>query len=177
MILATPRLILRPWREEDLEPFAALNADPEVMRYYPAPYSREESRQYLERTRAKTEAGGFCWMAVERPGVAAFIGLIGISVPSLEAHFTPCVEIGWRVARAHWGQGLATEGARAVLDHAFTVLGLEEVVAYTARVNQPSRRVMEKLGMTRDPGDDFRHPRLSGDHPLSEHVLYRTRGR
>ena len=174
MQLTTPRLLLRPWRDEDLQPFAELNADPEVMRHFPAPLSLEETRGLLAAIRHRTETHGFCWMAAERPGVAPFIGFIGLNVPSIETHFTPCVEIGWRLARAHWGQGLATEGARALLEHAFGPMGLAEVVAFTARGNRPSIRVMEKLGMTRDPSDDFNHPMVPAGHRLSECVLYRA---
>ena len=177
MIITTPRLLLRPWRDQDLEAFAELNADPEVMRYFPSTYTFEETRSHMEKIRQRVEDQGFCWMAVERPGVAPFIGFIGLNIPTIETHFTPCVEIGWRLARAHWGQGLAPEGARAVLDHAFDVMGLQEVVAFTAQGNHPSRRVMEKLGMTRDPRDDFSHPMVPVDHPLGPCVLYRIRPR
>ncbi len=177
MILTTPRLVLRPWREEDFEPFAELNADAEVMRHFPAPYTREATREVMERSRAHLANHGWgCW-AVERPGTDPFIGFIGLGVPAFEAPFTPCVEIAWRLAKAHWGLGLAPEGARAVLDHAFGPLGLEEVVAITAVGNAPSRRVMEKLGMTRDPADDFHHPKVAPDHPLAACVLYRIRPR
>jgi len=175
MNLETPRLILRPWREEDLEPFAAMNRDPEVMRYFPSTSDLEASRALIERARASFTALGFGPWAVERPGIDPFIGFIGLSVPRFQAHFTPCVEIGWRLARRHWGLGLATEGARAVLDHALGPLGLREVVSFTTETNLPSRRVMDKLGMTHDPADDFRHPKLPPEHPMSPHVLYRTR--
>ena len=177
MILATPRLVLRPWREEDFEPFAALNADPDVMRHFPAPATRERTRELMDRARTFWEERGWGTWAVERPGTDPFIGFIGLAVPAFEAPFTPCVEIAWRLAKAHWGQGLAPEGARAVLDHAFGPLGLEEVVAFTAVGNAPSRRVMEKLGMTRDPAEDFNHPAVAPDHPLAACVLYRIRPR
>lgn len=177
MLLETPRLLLRPWRPEDLEPFAALNQDPEVMRYYPGPLSLEESRARMERSKAHFDRHGWgCW-AVERKGVSPFIGFIGLAEPTFQAAFTPCVEIGWRLAREHWGLGLAPEGAQAVLGFAFGSLGLTEVVSFTSVLNRPSQRVMEKLGMTRDPAEDFQHPLLAPDHPLCLHVLYRIKAR
>ena len=177
MLLQSPRLLLRPWRPEDLEPFAAMNADPEVMRYFPAPLTLEESRARMEGSRAYFDRHGWgCWVA-ERKGGAPFIGFIALGEPRFQAPFTPCIEIGWRLVRDQWGQGLATEGARAVLGCAFGTLGLAEVVSFTTVANQPSRRVMEKLGMTRDPREDFLHPLLAPDHPLAPHVLYRITAR
>ena len=174
LVIQTERLRLRPWRESDREPFARLNADPHVMRFFPAPLSRPESDTMVDRIEAQMTARGFTLYAAESIETGAFIGFIGLSVPSFAAHFTPCVEIGWRLAADWWNRGLATEGARAVLRHAFDALRLEEVVAMTAAVNLPSRRVMEKLGMTYDPADDFDHPRISAGHPLRPHVLYRA---
>jgi RimJ/RimL family protein N-acetyltransferase len=118
---------------------------------------------------------GFGYWAVELPGVAPFIGAIGLAVPNFEAHFTPAVEIGWRLAFDHWGKGYASEGARAALDFGFNTIGLDEIVAFTARINTKSRAVMERLGMHTDPKDDFHHVRLGPDHPLYHHVLYRLR--
>jgi len=175
MILATPRLTLRPWREEDLEPLTRLMADPDVMRHFPAPLTPAETRERLQRAQRSMRERGLGWWAVERPGFAPFIGYVGLGVPDFEAPFTPCVEIVWQLAKDQWGRGLAPEGARAVLDHAFGPLGLQEVVAYTARPNHASRRVMEKLGMTHDPADDFCHPKAPPDHPLGPCVLYRIR--
>ena len=172
-MLRTPRLILREWREEDREPFAALNADPDVMRYFPAVLSREQSDDTVNRIQAIFRKHGFGFYAAELIESGAFIGFIGMSVPSFEAPFMPCVEIGWRLAREYWNRGLATEGAAAVVEHAFGACGLAEVVAFTTRTNLPSRRVMEKLGMTYDPRDDFEHPGLEAGHPLRPHVLYR----
>lgn len=175
--IETPRLLLRDWRPEDLDPFAQMNLDPMVMRYFPNTFTREESRERAERSaKALDELGWGCW-AAELKEEAAFIGFIALAEPTFQAHFTPCVEIGWRLAEAYWGRGLAPEGARAVLDFAFGRLGLEEVVSFTAAGNAPSRRVMEKLGMARDPADDFDHPRIPLDHPLCRHVLYRIRSR
>lgn len=142
------------------------------MRYFPATLSRAESDAAADWIEAQWAARGFTLYAAELRG--EFIGFIGLSVPRFEAHFTPCVEIGWRLAAAFWNRGLATEGARAVLRHAFGVLGLTEVVAFTAPANVPSRRVMEKIGMTHDPADDFDHPGLPEGHRLRRHVLYRV---
>ena len=177
MLLETSRLLLRPWRPEDLEPFADMNQDPEVMRYFPAPLTREESRERMERSRRHFDQHGWgCW-AVERKGGPSFIGMVALAEPNFHAAFTPCIEIGWRLVRDQWGQGLAPEAARAVLGCAFGTLGLADVVSFTAATNQPSRRVMEKLGMTCDRGEDFLHPRLPPDHPLALHVLYRITAR
>jgi ribosomal-protein-alanine N-acetyltransferase len=173
--LRTPRLLLRPWRPEDLPAFADLNADPEVMRFFPALRSRAESDALAMSAMAAMEARGWGSWAVERPGLAPFIGFIGLSEPDFPAPFAPCVEIGWRLAKAHWGLGLAPEGARAVLEHAFGALGLAEVVSFTSTLNAPSMRVMEKVGMTRDPDGDFDHPKIPEGHPLRRHVLYRIR--
>ena len=171
--LTTPRLLLRPWRDADLEPFAALNADPEVMAHFPRALDRAESDQVADRIRAGFEQRGFGWWAVEVPGQAPFIGFIGLSVPGFAAHFMPCVEIGWRLARAQWGKGYATEGARAALNFAFGKLGLREVVAFTTTTNLPSQAVMRRLGMRHSSEDDFDHPSLPEGHPLRRHVLYR----
>ena len=173
--LRTGRLILRPWRDEDLAPFAALNADPAVMEHFPATLSRAESDAFAARVRSEMAERGFGLWAVEAPGVAPFAGFTGLAVPRFDAHFTPCVEIGWRLAREHWGRGFAPEAARAALAHGFGPLGLDEVVSFTAAGNLRSRRVMEKLGMTHAPGDDFEHPSLAVGHPLRRHVLYRVR--
>jgi RimJ/RimL family protein N-acetyltransferase len=169
--LRTERLLLREWREGDLAPFAALNADPEVMRYFPAPLTRAESDATVERIRAGFAAHGFGAWAVEVPGQAAFIGMIGLVIPRYQAHFTPCVEILWRLARAHHGRGYATEGARACINFGFTAAGLHEIVSLTTVHNRASRRVMEKLGMQHS--EDFDHPLLPAGHPLQRHVLYR----
>jgi RimJ/RimL family protein N-acetyltransferase len=174
-MLRTERLILRDWREEDLEPFAALNADPAVMEFFPAVLSRAESDAAAARIRAELAERGFGLWAVEARGVAPFLGFTGLSVPRFGAHFTPCVEIGWRIAREHWGHGYAPEAARAALAFGLERLALPEIVSFTAAGNARSRRVMEKLGMTRDAADDFDHPNLPPGHRLRRHVLYRVR--
>lgn len=173
--LDTERLRLRPWRAEDLEPFAALNADPRVMEHLPKPLDRAESDALAARIRDHFDRHGFGLWAVEVPGEVAFAGFVGLLVPRFDAHFTPCVEIGWRLAHAQWGRGFATEAARAALGFAFGPLGLGEVVSFTVPANHRSRRVMERIGMTRSPADDFDHPLLPEGHPLRRHVLYRCR--
>jgi RimJ/RimL family protein N-acetyltransferase len=171
--LRAERLLLRAWRAGDREPFARMNADPPVMEFFPAPLSRAESDALADRIEAHFAKHGFGLYAAELEAKGAFIGFIGLNVPTFEAHFTPCVEIGWRLAAEHWGRGLATEGAREVVRHAFGELDLDSLVSMTVPANHPSRRVMEKLGMTHDPADDFDHPNLPAEHPLRRHVLYR----
>ncbi len=171
--IETARLRLRDWTDADAEPFAALNADRRVMEFFPAALTRAESDAQMAAIRAFLAERGYGLYAAEETASGRFIGFIGLSHPSFEAHFTPAVEIGWRLAREVWGQGYATEGARAVAGHAFGPLGLDALVSFTAEWNRPSRRVMEKIGMTHDPAEDFFHPRLPADHKLSRHVLYR----
>jgi RimJ/RimL family protein N-acetyltransferase len=173
--IQTPRLQLRPWRDEDLAPFAELNADPRVMEFFPKALDRPESDMAAARIREHFARHGFGLWAVEVPGVADFIGFVGLAIPRFEAHFTPCVEIGWRLAREQWGRGYATEAARAVLSFGFRDLGLDEIVSFTTMANRRSRAVMERIGMSRSPADDFDHPALPEGHPLRRHVLYRAR--
>jgi RimJ/RimL family protein N-acetyltransferase len=170
--LHTERLLLRQWHEADLEPFARLNADPEVMRHFPATLTREQSDGLAERERALIELHGWGLWAVEVLEHNSFIGFVGLAEPRFDAHFTPAVEVGWRLARSAWGHGYATEAARAALAHAFDVLGLDEVVSFTSTTNVRSQRVMQRLGMTHDPADDFDHPRVD-DPRIRRHVLYR----
>ena len=169
--IKTPRLWLRRWKATDLEPFAALNADPEVMEHFPSVLSREETAEGVGRVTEHFERHGYGFWAVEAPGEAPFIGFIGLAVPGFEASFTPCVEVGWRLARPWWGQGLATEGAGAALAYGFECLGLTEIVSFTVPGNVRSRRVMEKLGM--QYSEEFEHPRIEPGHRLRRHVLYR----
>ncbi|MEW5853868.1 MAG: GNAT family N-acetyltransferase [Myxococcota bacterium] len=173
--LETERLILRTWRDDDRAPFAEMNADPLVMEHFPATLSRAESDAMVDRINAVFAQRGFGLWAVQVVGGASFVGFVGLLVPTFEAHFTPCVEVGWRLARAHQGLGYATEAARAAVRFGFQVLGLEEIVSMTVPRNVKSRHVMEKLGMTRRAADDFDHPRLPEGHPLRRHVLYRLR--
>jgi RimJ/RimL family protein N-acetyltransferase len=174
-VLRTERLVLRPWRDADLAPFAALNADPRVREHFPSCLTQAESDASAERIRGFFDLRGYGLWAAEVVGGAPFIGFIGLAEPSFVAHFTPCVEIGWRLAHEHWGQGYATEGARAALGVGFEVLELAEIVSMTTATNTRSRRVMEKLGMRRDPAEDFDHPNLAPGSPARRHVLYRLR--
>lgn len=169
----TERLHLRRWKESDKEPFAALNADPVVMEFFPNTLSREESDAFVQRIEERFEKWGFGPWAVELKETGQFIGYVGLAIPQFEAPFMPAVEIGWRLAKEYWGKGYATEAANACLDVAFNQLGLKEIISFTVPANIPSRKVMERLGMTHNPADDFAHPRLPADHPLSKHVLYR----
>jgi RimJ/RimL family protein N-acetyltransferase len=173
--LETERLILRQWRPGDREPFARMNADPAVMEFFPACLSRAESDQGVDRIERHFRERGFGLFAAELRREGTLIGFIGLNVPRFVAHFTPCVEIGWRLAADYWGQGLATEGARAALWNGFESLALDQIVAFTVPGNVRSRRVMEKLGMRHDPADDFDHPGLAEGHPMRKHVLYRLR--
>jgi RimJ/RimL family protein N-acetyltransferase len=172
-VVTTERLILRHWRESDREPFACLNADPHVMEFMPNILLEQESDALADRIETHFERHRFGLCAVELRGSGAFVGFIGLNVPSFKAAFTPCVEVGWRLAAEYWNQGLATEGAREIVGYGFDELGLEELVSFTVPANFRSRRVMEKLGMTHEPRDDFDHPRLPAEHPLRRHLLYR----
>jgi len=171
-MLQTARLRLRRWTPADLDPLAALNADLEVMHYFPALRSRGESAAGLARAETSFAEHGFGFWVMDLPGTG-LIGLCGLMVPGFDAAFMPCVEIGWRMARAHWGRGYATEAAQAALADGFGRVGLAEVVAFTAAGNVPSRRVMERIGMVRDSDGDFQHPGVPGGSPLKSHVLYR----
>jgi len=171
--IRTERLKLRPWRASDREPFAALNADPAVVEFLDGSLTRPQSDAVAERIDAHIKRNGFGFWAVEVLDKAPFVGFIGLVRPRYEAHFTPAIEVGWRLARDHWGNGYATEGARAALQFGWEVLQLREIVSLTVPGNLRSRNVMEKLGMTRNPLDDFDHPVLPEGHPLRPHVLYR----
>jgi RimJ/RimL family protein N-acetyltransferase len=170
-MIETPRLILRPWRETDLVPFAEQNADPIAMRFLRGVLTREESDAYARRAQEHLAAHDFCKWAVEAPGVALFIGGVGLSHVRYEAAFTPAVEVAWRLHRRYWGQGYATEAARAAIEDGFRRVGLREIVAVTTLQNFPSQRVMERLGMTRSV--EFDHPLVAADSPLRRHILYR----
>jgi RimJ/RimL family protein N-acetyltransferase len=173
VILRGARVILRPWRDEDRAPCAAMNADPRVMAFFVKRLDRTESDALVDRFREHFTVHGFGLWAVEVPGVAPFVGFTGLEVPRFDAPHGPCVEIGWRLAFEHWGRGYATEAARLALDYGFGALGLPEILATTAVANRRSRAVMERLGMRRDPARDFDHPLLPEGHPLRRHVLYR----
>lgn len=173
--ISTQRVRLRRWRPADLAPFAAMNADPRVMEFFPAPLSVAESNALAERIQTHFQTYGFGLWALEIPDVAPFAGFVGLSIPRFEAHFTPCVEIGWRLAAPFWGRGYAAEAARAVLDFGFQPIGLDVIVSFTTAANLRSRKLMERIGMTYCPGDDFDHPLLPAGHRLARHVLYRIR--
>jgi RimJ/RimL family protein N-acetyltransferase len=169
----TERLVMRGWRDDDRPAWAALNADPEVMRYFHDTMTREQADAMLDRMEAALQAQGWGLWALERQDTGELVGLTGLAVPTYDLPFTPCVEVGWRLARSAWGRGFATEAAREALRVGFDEVGLSEVVAMTSVPNAPSRAVMERLGMTHDPGDDFEHPSVPPGHPLRPHVLYR----
>lgn len=177
--LTTERLILRHWRDADIEPFAALNADPVVMEHFPATQTSAETEDVVARIGQEMAKHGFSWFAAEAPGVAPFIGFIGLWAPSFDAPFSsiqdPIVEVGWRLAKEYWGKGYATEGARACLRFGFEDLGLKEIVSFTTTTNRRSQAVMQRLAMTHDPADDFDHPKLPKGHRLERHVLYRMK--
>jgi RimJ/RimL family protein N-acetyltransferase len=171
--LESARLLLRQWRDEDLADFAAMCADPQVMRYFPATLSRLESASLIGRIRGHFAEHGYGLWALQRKDSGQFIGFTGLNVVGFDAPFTPATEIGWRLAREHWGLGYASEAAWTALRCGFDRLPLKEVVAFTTHTNLPSEKVMQAIGMHHDPADDFDHPRLEADHPLRRHVLYR----
>ena len=166
-------IVLRPWREADLAPYAEMNADPEVMRYFVNPLTLEETRASLGRLRQGLAERGWGIWAVEVDGV--FAGFTGLAIPRSPLPCMPCVEIGWRFRREFWGRGVAFAAAVAALAHAFDTLQLPELVSFTATANLRSRRLMERLGFVHNPDDDFMHPAVPAGHPLGRHVLYRKR--
>jgi RimJ/RimL family protein N-acetyltransferase len=174
-MIETERLLLRRWAEDDREPFARLNADSRVMEFLPQRLSAPESDRMVDRIEEHFRKHGFGLFAAELRRERRFIGYVGLHVPAFQAQFTPCVEIGWRLAADDWGRGLATEGARAVVRHAFEGLGLDSLVSFSVPANVRSIRVMEKIGMSRDPAEDFDHANLPEGHALRRHVLYRLR--
>ena len=171
--IETDRLILREWKSEDLKPFAAINRDPHVMEFFLKPLSEAEAAEMIDRFRAKLKRDGFGLLACVLKETSELIGFVGLDVPNFEASFTPCVEIGWRLAHHVWGKGYATEAACAVLKAGFEQYGLKEIVSFTVPMNCRSRRVMEKIGMLHDAREDFHHPKVPLEHPLSLHVIYR----
>lgn len=172
MILETDRLVLRDFSLDDREPFADINSDPAVLEFLGPALDRATSDAWVHRIIAASSDDRPRLLAVVEKG-GAFIGYVGLSVPTFESSFTPCVEIGWRLSPSSWGRGLATEAARAVLEWGFSHHHLDEIVSFTTVRNARSRRVMDKIGMRRSPDDDFDHPRLQPDDPLRPHVLYR----
>ena len=173
MIIETDRLILRPWTERDRQPFADMSVDPSVMEHLMPLGSRAAADQWIDRQIIHLAENGFCLWAVENKSTGAFTGAVGLLRITYEAHFTPAVEVGWRIPQPLWGQGFASEAAAASIQFGFETLMLPEIVANTVPVNIRSRRVMEKLGMVHNPDDDFDHPRVPEGHPLRRQVLYR----
>lgn len=174
-MLTTDRLILRQWRDDDKAPFAAMNADKDVMRFFPSVQSRQQSDSGVDRLRGHIEEYGFGFWAAALRESDRFVGMIGIQHASAEVPCAPAVEIGWRLDKSVWGQGLAPEGARAALAYGFAAEGLEEIVSFTAAINTPSARVMEKIGMVRDKAGDFDHPLVAAGHLVQPHILYRIK--
>lgn len=174
--LRTGRLLLRRWRESDVDPFAVMNADPVVMEHFHhGVRTRAETADFMIRIEQEFERRGFGLWAVEALNVAPFVGFVGLHEALFAAPFTPAVEVGWRLAHAHWGHGYATEAARAAVAFGFEQAGLTEIVSFTNVGNLRSRRVMERIGMARDPAGDFDHPAVPAGHPIRPHVLYRIR--
>lgn len=171
-VMQTPRLILRQWKPEDVPVFVAMNEDPQVMRYFPGLLRPQQSEGWAESCRQMLERQGWGLWAVEVKAGAEFIGFVGLHAPTIDLPFNPCVEIGWRLKSSAWGKGYATEAAHACLGHAFTVIGLKEVVSFTSIINTPSSAVMERLGMKRDTAH-FEHPSVPPGHALREHCVYR----
>jgi ribosomal-protein-alanine N-acetyltransferase len=174
--LRTRRLLLRRWRDADRDAFAELNADCEVMEHFPEPLPREESDALVDHIEVGFERHGFGFWAVELVATSEFIGFTGLAVAQFEAHFTPAVEVGWRLKRSAWGHGYATEAARAAMTYGFDEVGVRQIVSFTPANNMRSRAVMQRLGMSYDPADDFDHPSLPLEHPLRRFVLYRQKG-
>lgn len=172
-ILETDRLILRTWQDSDIESFCEMNVDPEVMAFFPSLCDRECTLKLIEKCKQQYKDYGYTYYAVELTSTSEFIGAVGLLHANFEAHFTPAVEIGWRLAHRFWGHGYATEAAKAVLDYAFTKLNIKALVSFTAAINHPSQRVMKKIGLKHDPADDFNHPSVDSKSPLYPHVLYR----
>ena len=176
-MIESPRLLLREWKESDNEAFAAMGADKEVMEHFPSTLSPAQSAAFVTRVRQHFVDYGYGFWAVECKNGTPFIGFVGLMHVGFEAHFTPAVEIGWRLAREAWGRGYASEAAAAALRWAFDSLGLDQVVSFTVPPNTASRRVMERIGMAHDPTGDFDHPRVPEGDPLRRHLLYRIRAR
>jgi RimJ/RimL family protein N-acetyltransferase len=169
----TQRLAFRNWRDDHRLAFAAMNSDPEVMRYFPAIQNEEQSNATVDAWRDHFHQRGWGNWAVELLGTGEFIGFIGLNVPRRQLPFSPCIEIGWRLKRAAWGHGFATEGAKECLRQGFTRLGLDEIVSFTARVNTPSIAVMRRIGLI-DANTEFEHPGVPEGHPLRPHCLYKA---
>ena len=175
--IETDRLILRDWKNEDIPAFARMNADPMVMEYFPRRLDEKASAHLVEHFREHFKKYGYGPYAVELKATGEFMGFVGLDKVKFDAPFTPATEIAWRLDYGYWGKGYATEAAKAVLEYAFNKLGLKEVVAFAVSDNDRAIKIMEKIGMQRDPKGDFHYPNLRKDHPLGEFVLYRAAGK
>ncbi|MBP9741735.1 MAG: GNAT family N-acetyltransferase [Burkholderiales bacterium] len=169
----TKRLILGDWQDNDIEPFIQLNKDPKVMEFFPHIYSKEDSTESVKIFRKSIQQYGYGMFTCRLKANDEFIGFVGLMRRDIGFQFSPCVEIGWRIAYQYWGQGLAVEAAYKCLDIGFNKFNLDEIVSFTASINKRSERVMQKLGMQRDYAHDFYHPKLDSNHPLARHILYR----
>ncbi|HEV2613591.1 MAG TPA: GNAT family N-acetyltransferase [Gammaproteobacteria bacterium] len=174
-IIETERLILRTWKDNDADEFYRINQDPSVIEFLLGPLTLQEVKDFIASVNQQFDKTGYTLFAVEEKSSGKLIGFIGLSSPTWESHFTPCVEIGWRLGSEFWNKGYATEGAKAVLKYGFETVGLKEIVSFTVPANVRSIRVMERIGMVRDTRDDFLHPKLSPEHMLSQHILYRIK--
>jgi len=175
MRLETDRLVLRSWTEDDRAPFAALNSDPDVMRYFPSLQSLEVSNASVDKRMKHDSEHGVCFWAADLRDTGEFTGFVGMEYVTEDIPGKGALEIGWRIGKDHWGKGLAPEGARACLAYAFGPLKAPEVVSFTSENNLASQRVMEKIGMMREPENDFHHPAVPDGHPIKPHVLYRIK--
>ncbi|HEV2262346.1 MAG TPA: GNAT family protein [Candidatus Rubrimentiphilum sp.] len=173
--IETARLVLRPWRDADLDPWYEMNADPRVMEFFPATWDRARADAMAAKMRKRNEDNGYGWWIIEIKGGDLFGGVVEFDDITIETPFTPAKEIGWRLPVAAWGHGYATEAARAMLDLGFGTFGCDEIFAMTATPNTRSERVMQRLGMQREPSLDFEHPRIPVGHRLRPHITYRAR--
>lgn len=174
-IIETDRLVLRTWKNDDADTFYSINQDPKVIEFLGGPMTLEEVDQFIQDKNKQQETRNFTLWATELKATGELIGYIGLNYTDWPAHFTPTVEVGWRLGSQYWGNGYATEGAKACLNYGFNKCGLQEIVSFTVPANMRSIRVMEKIGMIRDLKGDFVHPKLPLDHRLSQHVLYRIK--
>ncbi len=174
-IIETRRLILRQWRDSDLQAMAEINQDPQVMEHFPAPKTFEETGNFIAANRVLYKQEGYFLYAVELKDTHDFIGWVGLNPVDEQIPCAPAVEIGWRIAAKYWSQGYATEAAQAVVDHAFNTLGLNELVSFTATTNKRSEKLMQRLGFVHHASEDFDHPKIAPGHKLSRHVLYRLK--
>ena len=172
-IIETERLILRTWRKEDTDPYFQINQDPKVIEFLRGPLTMEQVNDFILAVNSHGDKHGYTLWASCLKETGELMGFIGLNYTDWESHFTPAVEVGWRLGSQYWGKGYATEGAKACLEYGFKKCGLKEIISFTGRSNVRSIRVMEKIGLKRDVNGNFAHPKLAADHPLSQHILYR----